>query len=488
MHKSMLMLVLMLHVVILVAHDARGQVFDRSLTADDPVSQASEPECPFSHYAFSPDGQYVLAEGGWRRRPLSGDAALWKADDGSFVRNVRTFKGSPNVSSTDMDRVNRLVFDPSGALMIVARGKAPRPILGDWEIVVERTASGARVCALDMRFDVSPPVISFSDDAKYIVGCGSRVIGKPAARKGLPLDIWDAQTGRRIWDPNKPVPYPAAEFERSRHALLAELADRSLSKSAAEADLKLLFLLRSVREDGKPLLLDGTFPATALSYFSPDGAWLVTRDGILLGSDEYSSEAVIWDTARCRMVCEFIETDSRLESFIFSHDGTRFLRRAAEQPRRIYESASGKPLREFPELPSATCLALSPDGKLAVLGTRYEAVLFDTNSGQIIKSFKVPDAPPRAAQFSPDGKRLAVEFRDYSVDRLYSDEFHDRVHVYAVSDLQRVLFCLEPPPRAHRYWWYPVTYSADSTRMLYGGALWDAANGSKIRQYAVVYN
>ncbi|MFO7907601.1 MAG: hypothetical protein ACQESR_23990 [Planctomycetota bacterium] len=115
-------------------------------------------------------------------------------------------------------------------------------------------------------------------------------------------------------------------------------------------------------------------------------------------------------------------------------------------------------------------------------------MLFDTGSGWLIKRFTVPGSTPREAVFSPDGTRVAIEFRDHSVDRLTSDEFRDRVNVYTVSGECQELFSLEPPPLAHRYRWYPVAYNADSTRLLYGGALWDANSGNKIRQFGILYD
>jgi WD40 repeat protein len=301
------------------------------------------------------------------------------------------------------------------------------------------------------------------------------------------LDIWDAGTGQRIWDPDQSVPYPLAEFQQKKEDLLRKVSDQRLSKRDAEADLKLLLLLRDVRKDEKRLIVRGALQTHCPSYFSPDGSWLVTRDGIMVGSD-YSSEAVIWDAKRCQPVCEFYEDDTWVEPFIFSSDGSRFLRRAYETPRQIYESATGQPVREFPELPNAGCLALAPDGKRAVLGTRREAVLFDTDSGRLIKNFTVPGSSPRQAEFSPNGERVAIEFQDHSVDRLNSEEFRDRVNVYEISDLGKELFSLEPPTLAHRYRWYPAAYNADGTRLLYGGALWHAASGNKIRQFRIVYD
>ncbi|MFW6171888.1 MAG: WD40 repeat domain-containing protein [Planctomycetota bacterium] len=187
------------------------------------------------------------------------------------------------------------------------------------------------------------------------------------------------------------------------------------------------------------------------------------------------------------MVCEFVEDDIWRRPFIFSGDGKQFLRKAAEQPRRVYESASGKPVEKFSGLPNGGVLALSRDGKKAILATRHEAVLFDANSGQEMARFSVPDSRPRRARFSPDGNRVAVEFRDHSVDRLNSDEFRDRANVYSSEDQWQQSFRLEPPALAHRYRWYPVSFNADGTRLLYGGALWDAYSGERIRQYGIVY-
>lgn len=57
-------------------------------------------------------------------------------------------------------------------------------------------------------------------------GVPSEATNGPAEWKEPPLDIWDARTGQRVWDPNQPAPYPLAELERSREAVLRRLSPR----------------------------------------------------------------------------------------------------------------------------------------------------------------------------------------------------------------------------------------------------------------------
>ena len=140
MQDLLLRFVLSLQVVLLVSCDASGQRANSAPTAKDadhrgqgkasdrPGEQASAPDRPFSRYTFSPNGQYVLADDGWGWWPPDGEAALWKARDGSFVRRVRSFKESPNVPLTQQREANQLVFDRTGTMMILARGKVPRPV------------------------------------------------------------------------------------------------------------------------------------------------------------------------------------------------------------------------------------------------------------------------------------------------------------------------------------------------------------------------
>lgn len=454
-----------------------------AVTASAPFEMKPAKERAFSRFAFSPDGQYVVTR-------ASGVAELWKAKDGSHVRTIRREQEGRFFMS--VHRAERLydavVFSPDGSVMAVARRAASGPEKSsmDYEIAIEKVADGTQLCTLPMRSNMTPPAISFSDDGRYVIGSGSRLPGRPSGCKEPPLDIWDAQTGERVWDPDRPVPYPLPEFEQRRETLLREVGNGKLSKASAEADLKLLLLLRDVRADGKPLVVRGTIHTHGLSHFSPDGRWLVTRDGILPGSG-YSSEAVIWNARDCRLVREFDEDDTWVEPFLFDVDANRFLRRAHERPRQIYDTATGKPTGVFAGLPTRVILALAPGGKKAVVGVIEEAVLFDTESGRLIKSFAVQGSEPRQAEFSPDGTRLVVEFGDRSVDRLTA-EFRDCAVVYETREPYGEVFRLEPPLLAQRYRWYAAAYNANGRRILYGGALWDGDTGRKIRQFGIVYD
>ncbi len=454
-----------------------------ALTSGGPSERKPAKQRPFSRFAFSPDGQYVLARGG-------AVAELWKAKDGSHVRTVR--REQEGEFAMSVPRAERLydavVFSPVGSVMAIARRGASRPEKSamDYEIAIEKVADGTKLCTLPLRPNMTPPAISFSDDGGYVIGSGSRLLGGLSGWKEPPLDIWDAQTGDRVWDPDRRVPYLLPEFDQRRETLLREFGNGKLLKTSVEADLRLLLLLRDVRKDGKRLVVRGTLHTHGLSHFSPDGRWLVTRDRILPDT-EYSSEAVIWDARDCRLVREFDEDDTWVEPFVFSADGSRFLRRAHERPRQIYETATGKPIHVFVGLPNAPVLALAPDGKTAVLNEVKEAVLFDTESGRLIKSFTVQGSEPRQAQFSPDGRRLSVEFCDRSVDRLTA-EFRDCAVVYEGREPYGEVFRLEPPPRAQPYRWYPAAYNADGRRILYGGALWDGNTGRKIRQFGIAYD
>lgn len=455
-------------------------------TANDPSKKVPANEGAFSRFAFSPDGQYVLGGGRWDEDPA---AVLWTAEDGSYVRTVRRKEDCPSYTQHQAERLyNAVVFSPAGSVMAVARRGALRlrRHIDDYEIVIEKVADGNNICTLPLRPNLSPPAISFSDDGRYVIGSGSWLLGGPAEWKEPPLDIWDAQTGDRVWDPNRQVPYPLPEFERRRETLLREVGNGRLSKTSAEADLKLLLLLRDIRKDGGPLIVRGTIHTHGMSHFSADGKWLVTRDGIIPYT-EYSSEAVIWDARDCRLVREFDEDDTWVEPFLFDVVGSRFLRRAHERPRQIYETATGKPIRVFGELTDTEVLALAPDGKVAVLGEPRQATLFDTESGRLIKSFAVQGSVPRDAGFSPDSRRLVVDFCDRSVDRLRA-ESRDCAIVYEAREPCREVFRLEPAPQAQRHRWYPVSYNADARRILYGGALWDGNTGRKIRQFPILYD
>jgi hypothetical protein len=86
---------------------------------------------------------------------------------------------------------------------------------------------------------------------------------------------------------------------------------------------------------------------------------------------------------------------------------------------RIFETASGKEIRKFPQKHTGwvTCLALSPDGKKLLSGSEDKTVrLWDVNTGKELKVYREHTAKIVAVGWSGDGARIVTAAEDYDVD------------------------------------------------------------------------
>ncbi|MDD4269884.1 MAG: WD40 repeat domain-containing protein [Thermoguttaceae bacterium] len=426
-----------------------------------PTGQREAEEGLFDRYLFSADGKYLLSCG------PRGLAALWAAEDGAFVRIVRRDGECRFDGSNDLPRLVRAVdISPNGESLVAARGMPSEPRLS-----LEETETGKRIHVFPVRPKTVFPWICFSDDGRYLIGSGSWVIGEPAGWTKPPLEIWDTRTGRRVWDPDQPPPYTDGELEKARQALPEDLGKSGrLTPERALDDLKLLLLLRKFRDDGRPLVARGTLRGHGLSFFTPDGSRLITRDSIMPYT-EYSSEAVFWDIGRSALLYEMEEDDELPEPFLFSADGRHFLRKAWEKSRGLYETASGRRRGTFDDLPATGAEAITADGRLALLTAQQQAILFDIPAGKSLQDYSIEGNSSYRAVFSPRGDRLLLGFKE-------DTEVHETRPPF------RRLFRLEHAG-AHRGRSNHAAFSPDGRRIVCADALWNAETGGRLRQFRV---
>ena len=426
-----------------------------------PTGQREAEEGLFDRYLFSADGKYLLSCGPW------GLAVLWAAEDGAFVRIVRRNGECRNGGGYDPHPMARVLdISPDGKSLVAARGTLSEPRLS-----LEETETGKRIHVFPVRPKTDFPWICFSDDGRYLIGSGSRIIGEPAEWTKPPLEIWDTRTGRRVWDPDQPPPYTAGELEKARQALPEELGKSGrLTPEHALADLKLLLLLRMFRDDGRPLVARGTLRGHGPSFFTPDGSRLITRDSIMPYT-EYSSEAVFWDIGRSALLYEMEEDDELSEPFLFSADGRHFLRKAWEKSRGLYETASGRRRGTFDDLPATGAEAITADGRLALLTAQRQAILFDIPAGKSLQDYPIEGNSSYRAVFSPRGDRLLLGFKEHT-------EVHETRPPF------RRLFRLEHAG-AQRGRSNHAAFSPDGRRIVCADALWNAETGGRLRQFRV---
>jgi WD40 repeat protein len=144
---------------------------------------------------------------------------------------------------------------------------------------------------------------------------------------------------------------------------------------------------------------------------------------------------------------------------------------------RLWDLDKGEELCARPDdVSEAYCVALSPDGRLALAGHSGAVILYDVLSGQIVELLQEKHGRVLAVVFSPDGSRFA-----------YGDE-HGWLHLRQ-TETRKLLWQKQP---AHHGPLHALVFSRDGQRLYSGGGhtitttvsrevgairIWDAATG-----------
>jgi WD40 repeat protein len=260
---------------------------------------------------------------------------------------------------------------------------APQPAGDDWELVLTLSGHTGGVKAA-----------AFTPDGRELVTAGG----------DLSLRLWDVKTGKEL-------------RQLARHS-------QAVSSVAFSPDGKMLASAggREVAvwdaTSGREVAVISLESGAGSVAFTPDGKTLATGGG----------EIRLWDMTGNqppRLSSNLLAQPNGVAGITFTPDGQRLVTAGRQGEVRLWDTASGKQLRSMtPPLKAVSALAVSPDGKLVVLGgTRSDdlavlggprpdnqdiVVALDAASGKIVWVVLTGTGRPVSSlAFSPDGKTLA---------------------------------------------------------------------------------
>jgi WD40 repeat protein/tRNA A-37 threonylcarbamoyl transferase component Bud32 len=141
----------------------------------------------------------------------------------------------------------------------------------------------------------------------------------------------------------------------------------------------------------------------------------ISRDGSLYATGSREGVARIWDAATGEVRHALrVGPEKPLGPGLgvvvdveFSPDGTRLATLVLGRL-RLWDPATGEPVRTLAEQDGGDILAYSPDGKLLASCSTGEVRLWDLEAGQEARTLRGDFRDPSCLAFRPDGRRLAV--------------------------------------------------------------------------------
>jgi RNA polymerase sigma factor (sigma-70 family) len=265
----------------------------------------------------------------------------------------------------------------------------------------------ARLGTFGLRHRTVPVVsVAFAWDGRVLVF---------ASRDGR-VSFWEAATGKpfgKFQDHEGPVALsPDGRFvaSASEGLRLHDLRTKSVLFRLSDAKEPLKAL--TFAPDGKSVAAvsaDGTLcvwsTATGAQVGQVDGEKLeriaLAPGSRLVAACGNKGPVCLWDLALGKAVRHYGGSDDSFGRLLISADGKHLVALAGDKVLRVWEVATGRPVREWQAGPAADSLAISADGQTVAAGNMLWDMGTGRASGQVAQE-------AGALSFSPDGSLLAT--------------------------------------------------------------------------------
>ncbi|MEQ8786084.1 MAG: M56 family metallopeptidase [Pirellulaceae bacterium] len=375
--------------------DKTARIWD--LKTQKSLHATPEQSLPISGVAFSPDGEtFATSTGNWKEWRTPGEVKLWETKTG---RELRTLGSHPHeVKGVFFEKTgNHLVSFGSGATRrwdLATNEEATRLFAGRTITAVASFPDGRQAAFGDTTGAITVFDFETGKATLQYAGHTELVFAVACSADGSLLASLSRDGSIRLW-PTAPKG-SLLDLHAGRYVVDAAVSPDGESVLCSGTGYIKLFDLSSgslIREFDAPQGVKHTGIA-----FTPNG-----RRAVSCGSDRMVR---VWDVASGGELRQLTGHSDELRCVAVSPDGSQAATGGFDKSIVIWDLNAGRLLRRLEgHRRSIWSIAYSPDGKLIASGGQLDAMLWDVDTGNSLKTISV-GSQMSAITFSADGESL----------------------------------------------------------------------------------
>ena len=349
---------------------------------------------PVTTAAFSPDGKRIVSGsvGDFRNgRFLPSEVKLWDAQSGQEVLSFLNCPAS----------IGSVVFGIDGkTLWGAGRGvsRDGEPVPGE---VKKWDAAGSQIVLALKGHTDGVNSVAFSPDGEHLLSGSSDAT----------LKLWDVRTGQEVFTLlGHTDPVTSVAFSPDGKRIVSSSDGHDGPEKLIAGEVKVW----DARTGEKVLTLAGPAGSVTSVAFTADGKSIVSQNAdqtVRVWDAETGRESLTLKGLGFAEINEEKRADFERGSHIavaFSADGKRISTRGTGRTVTLWDTRSGQQLRTLKGHENTVAsMAFSHDGQLVVTGSEDQVVkVWEAQTGQVLRSYQGHTGSISSVAFSPDGKRI----------------------------------------------------------------------------------